>query len=107
MNPRNFDMDVLRSMVAFADHGTLGLAAARVGRTQAALSLQMRKLEEQAGEPIFARTISSKESCSSGMRCVAGGSTASTSLTSTAPRRRRRQNRRTTSRSSEMLPGHE
>lgn len=55
MNPRNFDMDVLRSMVAFADHGTLGLAAARVGRTQAALSLQMRKLEEQAGEPIFER----------------------------------------------------
>lgn len=55
MNARNFDMDVLRSMVAFADHGTLGLAAARVGRTQAALSLQMRKLEEQAGEPIFER----------------------------------------------------
>ncbi len=55
MNHRNFDMDVLRSMVAFADHGTLGLAAERVGRTQAALSLQMRKLEQQAGEPIFER----------------------------------------------------
>ena len=55
MKPRNFDMDLLRSLVAFADHGTLGRAAARVGRTQAALSLQMRKLEEQAGEAIFGR----------------------------------------------------
>jgi len=55
MNTRNLDMDLLRSLAAFADHGTLGLAAARVGRTQAALSLQMRKLEEQAGEPIFQR----------------------------------------------------
>jgi DNA-binding transcriptional LysR family regulator len=55
MNPRNLDMGLLRSLVAFADHGTLGLAAARVGRTQAALSLQMRKLEQQAGEPVFER----------------------------------------------------
>jgi DNA-binding transcriptional LysR family regulator len=53
--PRNLDIDLLRSLVAFADEGTLGRAAARVGRTQAALSLQMRKLEEQAGEPLFAR----------------------------------------------------
>lgn len=56
MNPaRNLDIDLLRSLVAFADTGTLGRAAARVGRTQAALSLQMRKLEEQAGQPLFAR----------------------------------------------------
>jgi DNA-binding transcriptional LysR family regulator len=52
---RNFDMDVLRSLAALADHGTLAQAAARVGRTQAALSLQMRRLEGQAGEAIFRR----------------------------------------------------
>ena len=55
MNPRNFDMDVLRSLAALADQGTLAQAATRVGRTQAALSLQMRKLEAQAGEPLFRR----------------------------------------------------
>ena len=55
MNFRNLDMDVLRSLVAFDDHGTLALAAAQVGRTQAALSLQMRKLEEQVGEALFTR----------------------------------------------------
>ena len=55
MNLRNLDMDVLRSFVAFADHGTLAQAGGQVGRTQAALSLQMRKLEEQVGEPLFDR----------------------------------------------------
>jgi len=50
---RNLDMDLLRSLVALADLGTLKGAAERVGRTQAALSLQMRKLESQAGEALF------------------------------------------------------
>lgn len=55
MNFRNLDMDVLRSLVAFVDHGTLAQAGERVGRTQAALSLQMRRLEEQTGEALFHR----------------------------------------------------
>lgn len=50
---RNFDIDLLRSLAALADLGSLKSAAARVGRSQAALSLQMRKLEVQAGEPLF------------------------------------------------------
>jgi DNA-binding transcriptional LysR family regulator len=53
MTLRNFDIDLLRSFVALADLGSLKLAATRVARTQAALSLQMRKLESQAGETIF------------------------------------------------------
>ena len=53
MNARNLDMDVLRSLVALADHGTLASAAGKVARTQAALSLQMRKLEGQIGQPLF------------------------------------------------------
>jgi DNA-binding transcriptional LysR family regulator len=52
---RNLDMDLLRSFAALADHGTLAQAAPRVNRTQAALSLQMRKLEEQSGEALFRR----------------------------------------------------
>jgi DNA-binding transcriptional LysR family regulator len=55
MKSRNLDMDVLRSLVAFTDHGTLAQAGDRVGRTQAALSLQMRRLEEQVGETLFSR----------------------------------------------------
>lgn len=55
MNARNLDMDVLRSLVAFDEHGTLSQAAAQVGRTQAALSLQMRRLEQQVGEAVFTR----------------------------------------------------
>lgn len=55
MKTRNLDMDVLRSLVAFTDHGTLAQAADRVGRTQAALSLQMRRLEEQVGQTLFSR----------------------------------------------------
>jgi DNA-binding transcriptional LysR family regulator len=53
MTIRNLDMDLLRSFAALSDLGSLKLAATRVSRTQAALSLQMRKLEEQAGEKIF------------------------------------------------------
>jgi len=53
MKHRNLDMDVLRSLVALADHGTLASAAQQVARTQAALSLQMRRLEEQAGHKLF------------------------------------------------------
>ena len=55
MKIRNLDMDVLRSLVAFIDHGTLAEAGDRVGRTQAALSLQMRRLEEQVGQALFSR----------------------------------------------------
>jgi len=52
---RNLDMDVLRSLTALADRGSLAQASERVGRTQAALSLQMRRLEDQAGQALFRR----------------------------------------------------
>jgi DNA-binding transcriptional LysR family regulator len=55
MTIRNLDMDVLRSVVALDDHGTLAQAGERVGRTQAAVSLQMRKLEQAVGETLFSR----------------------------------------------------
>jgi len=52
---RTFDMDVLRSLAALADRGSLAQASEHVGRTQAALSLQMRRLEDQAGLALFSR----------------------------------------------------
>lgn len=46
----------LKSFVAIAETGTFGLAAATVNRTQSALSLQIKKLEEQLGCELFDRT---------------------------------------------------
>jgi len=50
-----FDLDVLRTLVFAVDLGGFARAARRVGRSQSAVSLQMRRLEEQAGQPLFAK----------------------------------------------------
>lgn len=60
------DIDVLRSFVAIADTGAITLAAPRVGRTPAALSMQLRKLEETLGHLLFERLPG-------GMRLTAAG----------------------------------
>lgn len=49
----NLDMDVLRALVIAMEHGGFARAAERLGRTQSAISLQMKKLEEQVGQPLF------------------------------------------------------
>jgi DNA-binding transcriptional LysR family regulator len=46
----------LKSFVAIAETGTFGQAAEAVNRTQSALSLQIKKLEEQLGCELFDRT---------------------------------------------------
>lgn len=46
----------LKSFVAIAETGTFGQAATTVNRTQSALSLQIKKLEEQLGCELFDRT---------------------------------------------------
>ena len=50
------DIDLLRSFVAIAETGVLGQAAARVGRTQSALSMQMQRLEGVVEQPLLFRT---------------------------------------------------
>lgn len=52
---RNLDIDLLRTLVAIADAGSFTAAAERVGRTQSAVSMQMRRLEEQIERPLFER----------------------------------------------------
>lgn len=54
MNP-TFDMDALRSMVLGIELGSFARAAVRLGRSQSAVSMQLRKLEQQAGRPLFRR----------------------------------------------------
>ncbi len=50
------DLDLLRSFIVIAETGTLSRAAARVGRTQAAISLQVKRLERIVGQPLLERT---------------------------------------------------
>jgi DNA-binding transcriptional LysR family regulator len=47
--------DLLRTVLAVHQTGTLAKAAQRVGRTQSAVSLQMRRLQEQIGVDLFVR----------------------------------------------------
>lgn len=49
------DIDLLRSLVAFADSGSFTKAAELVGRTQSAVSMQMKRLEQMLGRSLFAR----------------------------------------------------
>jgi DNA-binding transcriptional LysR family regulator len=51
-----FDLDVLRSFVAGMDLGSFAKAADRLGRSTSAVSAQLKKLEEQAGTPIFRKS---------------------------------------------------
>lgn len=49
------DLALLRSFVALIDCGSIQLAAARVGRSQSAVSMQIKRLEEDVGRPLFQR----------------------------------------------------
>nr|WP_181702983.1 LysR substrate-binding domain-containing protein [Chthonobacter albigriseus] len=49
------DLDQLRTFVAIAEMGSFTAAADVVHKTQSAVSMQMRRLEERVGRPIFTR----------------------------------------------------
>jgi DNA-binding transcriptional LysR family regulator len=51
----SLDTDQLKTLVAIADTGNFTRAAAEVNKTQAAVSMQMRRLEETVGRPLFAK----------------------------------------------------
>lgn len=53
--PVNLDMDVLRTFVTGIDLGSFAKAATRLGRSPSAISLQLRKLEDQVGQPLLRR----------------------------------------------------
>jgi DNA-binding transcriptional LysR family regulator len=52
----SLEIDLLRSFAVIAEVKTLSRAANRVGRTQSALSQQMKRLEEIVDQPLFQRT---------------------------------------------------
>lgn len=53
--PHPLDLDQLRTFVAIADSGSFTKAADIVHKTQSAVSMQMKRLEERLGRPIFVR----------------------------------------------------
>ncbi len=53
--PAQLDLDLLRTFTAIVDGGSFSAAAERVGRTQSAVSMQMRRLEQSLNRRLFAR----------------------------------------------------
>jgi DNA-binding transcriptional LysR family regulator len=52
----NLDMDVLRTFVTGFELGSFARAAERLGRSQSAVSTQLRKLEDQVGQPLVQKS---------------------------------------------------
>ena len=52
----NLNMDVLRTFVTGLELGSFSKAAKHLGRSQSAISTQLRRLEEQAGKPILEKS---------------------------------------------------
>ncbi len=53
--PHNIDMDLMRAFVAVAEAGGFSRAAGALNRTQSAVSMQIKRLEEIVGHPLFDR----------------------------------------------------
>jgi DNA-binding transcriptional LysR family regulator len=53
MKITNLDLDTLRTLVLACDLGGYGQAAQRLGHTPSAVSLQMKRLQEDVGAPLF------------------------------------------------------
>ncbi len=51
----SFDIDSLRAVVAGTDLGSFASAAVQLGRSQSAVSMQLKRLEQQAGTQLFVR----------------------------------------------------
>ncbi|MFM0735516.1 LysR substrate-binding domain-containing protein [Paraburkholderia sediminicola] len=53
---RDLDSNLLRAFVTVAETGAVGVAAVRLARTQAAVSMQLRRLEEELGQRLLDRS---------------------------------------------------
>ncbi len=70
MATRNLNLDLLRCFVTIADLGSFTKAGERLGRTQSTISLQVKRLEDQLGRPVFVRTARSLELTAEGQRLL-------------------------------------
>jgi DNA-binding transcriptional LysR family regulator len=53
---QTLDLAIMRTLLAAVETGSFAAAARKVGRSESAVSLQIKRLEEQIGEPVFVRT---------------------------------------------------
>jgi DNA-binding transcriptional LysR family regulator len=53
--PHHLDADLLRAFVLIAEGNSFTQAAARIGRTQSAVSMQVKRLEDILGQPVLSR----------------------------------------------------
>lgn len=67
---RTFDLDLLRCFVTIAETGSFTRAGDRLGRTQSTISLQVKRLEDQLGRAVFARTPRSLSLTTDGERLL-------------------------------------
>jgi len=51
----NLDIDLLKTFIAIAEHGSFTRAAEEVHKTQSAVSMQMKRLEDVIARPLFVR----------------------------------------------------
>lgn len=70
MKLRNLDIGLLRTFVEAAERDSFAVAAARVFRTQAAVSLQMQRLEAIVGCALFVRVGRNKRLSDQGLRLL-------------------------------------
>jgi len=68
---QSFDLEQLRTLVAVVDAGSLTAGAPAVFLSQSAVSEQMRKLEERAGQPLLARSKAGVVPTPAGLRLLA------------------------------------
>ncbi|MEM6460455.1 MAG: LysR substrate-binding domain-containing protein [Pseudomonadota bacterium] len=65
------DIDQLRTFIAIVDVGSFTRAADEVNKTQSAVSMQMRRLEDQIGKPLFEKDGRVNRLTSDGERLLA------------------------------------
>jgi DNA-binding transcriptional LysR family regulator len=66
--PHNLDVSLLRAFVAVVDAGGMTAAAGSLNLTQAAVSQQIKRLEEIVGEPLVTRNRRGMELTPAGER---------------------------------------
>lgn len=67
---RDLDINLLRSFVRIARIGSISDAAQKIGRTQSAVSMQMKRLEAVVDQPLFHRTAGGVELTTEGVRLL-------------------------------------
>ena len=68
--PANLDVDLLKTFIAIAEHGSYTKAAEQVHKTQSAISMQMKRLEEIVSRPVFQKQGRSNTLTTDGQRLL-------------------------------------